>query len=78
MEYEMVGNVQLEGYYTAQYYSDWITPHGAESLAAYQPWHMQAFAGATRHHFGQGWGYYVGTLVKEPNFYDELVADVLA
>jgi beta-galactosidase len=38
---------------------------------------MRRFAAATRHRYGKGAGYYVGTVVKEPAFYDALVAEML-
>ncbi len=69
----------LAGKFTAFGYTDWITPQGAEVLANYdEPWHMANFAAVTRHRHGQGWGYYVGTVVREPEFYDQVVGDALA
>jgi len=38
---------------------------------------MKEFAAATRHRFGKGTGYYVGTVIQEDGFYDGLIADVL-
>ena len=39
---------------------------------------MKPFAAVTHNHFGKGLAYYVGTVVKEPTFYDDLLADLLA
>ena len=38
---------------------------------------MKTFAAATRNRFGKGYGYYVGSVIKEDSFYDQLIADVL-
>lgn len=78
IEYEVEGRGELPGSFTAQSFVDWVSPRGADSLAGYLPWHMREFAAATRNHFGSGWGFYIGTLVKEPSFYDSLIAEVLA
>jgi beta-galactosidase len=67
----------IAGTFTGKHYADWLRPTRAEALAAYTPWHMKRFAAATRHRFGQGTGYYVGTVFGEEAFYDALVADVL-
>jgi beta-galactosidase len=77
LEYAMEGQSALAGQYTAHSFADWVTAQNAESLVDYQPWHMQPFAAATRNRYGTGWGYYVGTLVKEESFYDGVIADVL-
>jgi beta-galactosidase len=76
MEYAMAGTL-LPGAYTAINFIDWVTVESAETLAEYRPWHMRAFAAATRHQYGSGWGYYVGCVVKEDAFYDALIAEVL-
>ena len=78
IEYGVTGRGAVEGDFTAIHYADWLTPRGAEVLAGYTPWHMKDFAAATRHRFGKGWGYYVGAIVKEPAFYDQVVAAALA
>jgi len=70
------GRAPLAGQFTAVHYADWITPRGAETLAAFKEWHLPDAPAATRHHFGTGVGYYVGTVVKEPAFYDALIADL--
>jgi len=77
LEYGFEGKGDLAGSFTAQSFVDWVSLCGAEALAGYQPWHMQPFAAATRNRFGEGWGFYVGTLVKEDAFYDALTAELL-
>ncbi len=62
----------------AHQYADWITLDGAEALAAFSDWHIADVPAATKHRFGKGAGYYVGTIVKEDAFYDALIADLLA
>jgi beta-galactosidase len=54
-------------------YADWITLKGAQSLARYDQPHLAEFAAVTRNQFGKGIGWYVGTIVREPEFYDKLV-----
>jgi beta-galactosidase len=84
-EYEAIANdlsfaihglAPLDGEFTAIHYADWITLAGAEALSAFKGWHIQDAPAATRHHRGKGVGYYVGTVVKEPAFYDALIADL--
>ena len=77
IDYEIEGHAERAGRFTAQSFVDWVGLRGAESLAGYLPWHMQDFAAATRHRFGKGWGFYVGTIVKEPFFYDALTSEIL-
>jgi len=77
MEYLVGGMGGLEGRYTAVKYADWVSPQKAVVLAGYAEWHMQWFAAATRNQFGKGFGYYVGSVIKEPAFYDGLMAEVL-
>ncbi len=50
----------------------------ADKIAGYKQWHLKKFAAATRNKYGKGTGWYVGTVVKEPEFYDKLIASVLA
>ena len=76
-KYSLAGAGPLKGRFTATQYCDWLTPKRAETLAAYDEWHMKEFAAATRNRYGKGFGYYVGTVVEEDGFYDGLLADVL-
>ena len=63
----------------AHQYVDWITPDGAAVLARYpDAWQLAEFAAVTRNRYGAGAGYYVGTVVQEPAFYDALIADLFA
>ncbi|MGD9633729.1 MAG: beta-galactosidase [Pirellulales bacterium] len=64
--------------YTAIRYADWITPTTAQAIAKYTPSHLADFAAVTRNQFEQGIGWYVGTIAAEPQFYDALVARLLA
>ncbi|MBN2450391.1 MAG: beta-galactosidase trimerization domain-containing protein, partial [Lentisphaeria bacterium] len=72
------GREGFPGGFTASAAADWVTPVTAEVLAGYDHWHLRDFAALSRNRFGAGRGYYVGTVVKEPAFYDALVAEVLA
>ena len=58
-------------------YADWIVPKSADKLAGYSDWHLARFAALTRNAHGKGTGYYLGTVVKESEFYDELIAEVI-
>ncbi len=64
--------------YTATQTAEWVQPEGAEVLVGYTAWHMASFAALTRHRFGEGWGYFLGTVIEEPAFYDRLIDEVLA
>lgn len=74
----VTGQGELAGEYQATLNADWVTPTGAETLAGYREWPLESFAAATRNRFGEGWGYYLGTVVREPVFYDRLVGEMLA
>lgn len=77
-EYSVKGSDTLSGEFHALYYTDWLQTKGAKALAVYAaPWHMEAFAAATKNSFGKGKGYYIGTIIKESAFYDALVHDAL-
>jgi beta-galactosidase len=77
VEYPMVSHAPLTGALTATRYADWITPKGAEVVAGYSDWPVKEYAAVTRHAFGKGRGWYVGTVVKEEGFYDQLVRALL-
>ena len=57
---------------TAIHYVDWVTPKGAEVMAAYHQWPLEPFAAVTRHTAGRGVAWYVGTVFREDAFYDRL------
>jgi beta-galactosidase len=63
--------------YHAIKYMDWITVKNAEVLANYQVQYLNNFAALTKNNFGKGRAYYAGTIIKEENFYDELIENIL-
>lgn len=76
--YKIRAEGDLRGEYTAIRYADWITPKTAEPIARYEPPHLAPYAAVTRNEFGKGIGWYVGTIVDDPKFYDKLIARLLA
>ena len=50
----------------------------AETIAHYEEPHLSSFAAVTRHRFGEGYGWYLGTIVAEEEFYDGIVGRILA
>jgi len=77
VEYKLAGRAPLAGDFTAVRYADWITPTGAQVVAGYAEWPVKEYAAVTRHAYGKGRGWYVGTVVKEAGFYDQLVKALL-
>jgi beta-galactosidase len=77
-KYPVAGSAELSGSWTADCYADWVIPTTAEPLAKYQPWHVAAYAAATRNRHGSGWGFYVGANIKEEVFFEALIRDALA
>jgi beta-galactosidase len=75
--YRIKAGGDLGGAYTAVHYADWIKPGGAQPLARYDEPHLRGFAAVTRNRFGNGVGWYVGTIVDSDEFYDRLVALLL-
>lgn len=78
VEFRLTGPLAQQRYFTAHQYADWLTPHGAEALAGYESWYLESYAALTRHQYGEGTAYYLGTVVKEPEFYDALIVELLA
>jgi len=78
MEYPLVGAEDFAGAFTAVQYVDWVVPKRARRLAGYDQWHLRRYAAVTRNACGEGVGWYVGTVAKEPVFYDRLVERLLA
>lgn len=78
VEYPLASLAPLAGDFTATRYADWITPRGAQLVSGYATWPVKEYAAVTRHAFGKGKGWYVGTVVKETAFYDRLVEALLA
>lgn len=62
---------------TATHYVDWVTPTGADVMAAYARWPLETFAAVTRHQAGRGIAWYVGTVFQEQAFYDRLMRHLL-
>ena len=62
---------------TAIDYVDWVTPKGAQVMAAYDQWHLRSFASVTRNEAGNGVAWYVGTVFEEDAFYDRLIDRLL-
>jgi beta-galactosidase len=77
VEYPVEGKPPLDGSFTAIRYADWTTPTGADVIAGYGVWPVEEFAAVTRHAHGKGFGWYVGTIMKEEAFYDRLVAALM-
>ena len=76
--YKIEGRDRLTGTYTAIQYTDWVTPENAATLAGYaDQWHLKPFAAVTCNTYGKGKGWYVGAVVKESAFYDNLISQLL-
>ena len=76
--YKVTGTDGFPGSFTATKCVDWITPENAQTLAGYNDqWHMKPFAAVTKNSYGQGKGWYVGTVIKEDAFYDQLIEKLL-
>ncbi len=76
--YEATGTDAFPGTFSGSQYADWVIPERAEKLVGYTPWHMAPYAALTRNAHGKGAGWYVGTVMKEDAFYDQLIDGVLA
>ena len=76
-DYELISDQLFNDKFTATKYIDWIIPKGAEKIAGYNQWHLENYAAVTRHEFGKGTGWYVGTIAKEELFYDKLIEKLL-
>jgi len=77
-EYHLTGENGFTGNFTAVKYTDWIIPKSAQVLAGYSnPWHMVNFAALTKNNYGHGQAWYVGTVVKEDGFYDQLIQQII-
>ena len=76
-ECQVAGRGDFAGLFTACRYADWVRAARAEILAGYAAGHLRPYAAVTRNRCGRGWGYYVGAVFKEEEFYDAFVAEVL-
>src|SRR5262249_19964817 len=77
-KYSIQGDGQLGGKCDAIHYADWITLKGANAIAKYGEPHLESFAAVTRNAFGKGYGWYVGTIVEQTEFYDKLIGALLS
>ncbi len=77
MHFDISGTGGISGSFTSVSYADWVKPLGAKPLAGYRQWHMEKFSAVTRNRYGKGSGWYVGTVVKEEGFYDQLIKNLL-
>ena len=76
--YAVKGTTGSDATYTAVQYVDWVIPEGAETVAGYgAQWPMERFSAVTRNNHGKGKGWYVGAVMKEDAFYDNLIARLL-
>jgi beta-galactosidase len=71
--YTIKADGDLGDSYTALHYADWIKPGDAQPVARYDEPHLKDFAAVTRNRFGDGFGWYVGTIVNSDEFYDRLM-----
>jgi beta-galactosidase GanA len=56
---------------------NWVQLRGAAALAGYCDWHLRKYAALTRHAYGKGVGWYLGAVMKEDAFYDQLIQCLL-
>jgi len=75
--YKMVSCERFQGGFTADKGADWIAARKAATMVGYDHWHMKKFAAVTRNQYGEGIGWYAGTVAREKEFYDQLVAALL-
>ena len=78
MAYTMIGTRGFPGEFSAVHYVDWVKARRAKRIAGYGQWHMKSFAAVTRNHYGKGAGWYVGAVIEEDKFYDQLITRLLA
>lgn len=75
--YLLKGEKPFTGQLTAVKYADWIIPKSAKVLVKYDEPHLRDFAAVTRNKHGIGIGWYVGTIVRDESFYDQLIGQLL-
>ncbi|MGI6497143.1 MAG: beta-galactosidase [Kiritimatiellia bacterium] len=74
----VAGGKDFPGRFTAERYADYVKPRAASALASFEAWYLKCFAALTRNAYGKGVAWYVGTVVREPEFYDRLMAEAIA
>ena len=62
---------------TASLYADWVRCEAATPLYRYATPHVRDFAMLTRNRHGRGHAFYLGAIVRESAFYDELAETLL-
>lgn len=72
-EYSLEPNGIIPGKYTATMYADWVETKTAESIIKFSTEHMKNYSLLTKNKFGKGYGFYVGSIIKEPIFYEKVV-----
>lgn len=78
VEYEVAGINDFPCSFTAKNYVDWLTPEDAKTLARYEgEWHLKPFAALTKNTYGKGKAWYLGTIIKQDAFYDQLIKNLL-
>jgi beta-galactosidase len=75
--YPLKGEKPFQEQMTAVKYADWIKPQSANALVKYNVPHLRDFAAVTRNEFGDGTAWYVGTIVEDQTFYDQLIKQLL-
>jgi beta-galactosidase len=78
LSYAVAAAAPFTGGFTARFFTDWVTPRGATVLAGYADGHLKGYAAVTRNRAGLGWAYYVGAVIHDDAFYDQLLAEVLS
>jgi beta-galactosidase len=77
VEYKLKANDKFSDSFTSSRFADWIAADSAEVVAGYDQWPVASYAAVTRNKYGNGIGWYVGTIIKENNFYDQLIKSLL-
>jgi beta-galactosidase len=63
--------------FTVHQYCEWVKPVKAEGILFYREWQMEESALLTRNEYGNGKGWYLGGIIKETRFYDQLIKNLL-
>ncbi|HEX8547043.1 MAG TPA: beta-galactosidase, partial [Cytophagaceae bacterium] len=75
---EIIGAGKFTKNYTSVFYNDWMTPTKAKGLLRYKGiWAIEEFSPLSVNNFGKGKAWYLGTIVKEEEFYVELLRHLL-
>lgn len=63
--------------FRAHQYYEWVKPTGAQPVGKFKGLGMKGHAALTRNKHGAGEGWYLGTIIKEDEFYDILINTIL-